>query len=301
MENQYSLPAAALLLTLACAALPGRAQKPKKNIDDLYGRIAHDLGEGRPLVLTAHVALCDNDFQGIVKVKNPKICNGEKPGSNLYWGSGGGLKGYLAKEGWKNVLYEETPNENLAVKAIWKRTFKPGKNLEEKGVSAKFDVFIVGLGYRGVKIRRATIDFLKAVHGDGETTQKLGDDLTLSYGGASHLVGYIGHNYFLDITAADAKKIVKQAAGESKLHKGVFALSCLGDALIKPAITSPNAHILMLNKQLTYPGAWTVGGILKAIAAGKNASGIHHTASKAFAEGKKKNLGAILNAFSYGD
>ncbi len=301
MTGKTILPLSAVLLILVFTALPGQADKPPKSIDELYERISDDLGQGKPLVLTAHVALCDNDFQGIVKVKNPKICNGEKPNSNLYWAAGGGLKGYLKKEGWKNVLYEETPNENMAVKAIWKRKFKPGKKLTQQGVAENFDVYIVGLGYRGVKIRQATIDFLKAVHGDGETTQKLGDDLTLSYGGASHLVGYIGHNYFLDITAADAKKIVKQAAGESKLQKGVFALSCLGDALIKPAITRPNAHILMLNKQLTYPGAWTVGGILKAIAAGKNAAGIHHTASKAFADGKKKKLGALLNAFSYGD
>ena len=295
------MPAPALLLLLVCLALPCPAQKPQKNIEELYERIADDLGRGKPLVLTAYVALCDNDFQGIVKVKNPKICNGEKPGSNLYWGTGGGLKGYLKNEGWKNVLYKDTPNENLAVKAIWKRTFKPGKKLAQKGVSEKFDVYIVGLGYRGVKIRQAMIDFVKAVHRDRERTEKLTDDLTLTCGGASHLVGYIGHNYFLDITEADTKGIIKKAAGESKLPKGVFALSCLGTEYIKPAIKRPNAHILMLNKSFTYPGAWTVGGIVKAIAAGKNAAGIHHTASKAFAEGKKKKLGAILSSFSYGD
>lgn len=42
------------------------------------------------------VALCDNQYQGIVKV--PKgIGNGQDPNSNLYWGCGYGIRTFLKK------------------------------------------------------------------------------------------------------------------------------------------------------------------------------------------------------------
>lgn len=292
--------ARAVLIPLALLFMGSPARgEGDKSIDDLYARISADLAGGRPLVLTAHVALCDNDSQGIVPVMNPKICDGERPGSNLYWSTSGGLKAVLKKEGWSKVLTEDDPDDDLAVRAVWKKRFKPKGRLRALGVEDHFDVFIVGLAYRGVKIRQAMMDYLHAVGHDSERTIDLDSGTTITYGGASHLVGYIGHDYFLDVI--NTKPLLDAADGDSSLHKGVFALSCLGDDLIRPAIQRPNTHILVLNKSLTYPGAWTVSGIVKAIAAGKHGAGIHKSASKAFAEGKGKPLGAIMKAFAYGD
>jgi hypothetical protein len=293
MRSRLAIVSLACLVTAHDVSAGGEG-----SIDDLYGRIAADLGQGRPLVTTVHVALCDNDSQGIVPVKNPKICDGEKPGSNLYWSTSGGLKAVLAKEGWSRVLTEERPDDDLAVRAAWRKRFKPGGRLRQLGVLEPFDVVVVGLAYRGARIREAMMDTLRAVGHDDVHTLVLEDGTQVRHGGASHLVGYIGHNYFLDVV--DTTELLDAAQGDSTLEKGVFALSCLGDVTIRPAIQRPNTHVLVLNKGLTYPGAWTVHGIVRAVAAGKDGAGIHRSAAKAFASGKGKPLGAILKAFAYG-
>jgi len=282
----------------ARTAFPDGGADQPKSIDDLYDRMAQDLSEGRPMVATVHVALCDNDAQGIVPVKNPKICLGHKPESNLYWATGGGLKSVLASEGWKKLSYDAWPNETLAVRAVWQKRFKPGKGLKARGVNEDFDIIVVGLAYRGDEIGRAMADFLKSASRDKEKVLTAGG-VEIRYGGAGHVTGYIGHNYFLDIGDDDA--FVKKTKGGSTLHKGVFALSCFGRDLIQPAVERSNTHVLVMNRSTTYPGAWTVAGILKGLAAGKNAKGIHYQAAKAFATGKKKPLSSILGAFTYGD
>ena len=45
-------------------------------------------------LIHVHVALCDNDSQGIVPVPK-KIGNGNDPGNNLYWGCGYGVRTFF--------------------------------------------------------------------------------------------------------------------------------------------------------------------------------------------------------------
>jgi len=53
-----------------------------------------------------YVALCDNEFQGIVPVPE-KIGNGKDARLNLYWGAGYGVKTYfnLKTQDWKMIAY----------------------------------------------------------------------------------------------------------------------------------------------------------------------------------------------------
>ncbi|HMI90680.1 MAG TPA: hypothetical protein VK509_04920, partial [Polyangiales bacterium] len=115
---------------------------------------------------------------------------------------------------------------------------------------------------------------------------------------APHVVGYIGHDYFLD--AYDPFELERARAGNSRVAQAVFALSCLGQRYIRPVIERPNAHILVLNRGLTYPGAWTVGGLLAGLARGDSHVAIHRLAAQAFADGMKKPYGTMLRAFAAG-
>ncbi len=263
----------------------------EKRIDQLYDRIVSDLKAGKPLAVTVYVALCDNDSQGIVQVRNPRICRGDDAERNIYWGTRGGLKGYLEAGRWKRLQYEASQDADVLLRASWKRALFAGRALRERGVDKTIDVVITGLAYRGERIDRAMRDFLREVHRDRNCEVGPCD--------TPHLVGYVGHDYFLDVF--DSTALMRESRGDSVLHKGVFALSCLGDKYIRPAITRDNAHILILNKHLTYPGAWTVGGIVAAVAAGQNARGIHRKASSFFAEGRNRPLGVIMASFAYGD
>ncbi len=80
-------------------------------------------------------------------------------------------------------------------------------------------------------------DFLRAVHRDRSCRQ---GDCPIP-----HLIEYIGYDRFLDVVDVDG--LLREARGNSSPHKGVFALSCLGNTYIRPAITRSNAHILLLN------------------------------------------------------
>jgi hypothetical protein len=274
------------------------SESPGKDIGQLYDRVAADLVAGRPLVATIHVALCDNDSQGIVKVKSRRICQGDDPDQNLYWATAGGLSSTLRAAHWQRVSVAYSAEGDLAVKAIWRKRFVPGGLLRARGVTASFDAYVVGLGYRGTRIREAMTDYLQAVNQDGERAE-VADEVRLRAGGASHLVGYIGHDYFYDVD--DPRPLLALQRGGSVWQKGTFALACTGHRLIRPAIRRDNAHILILNRTLGFPGAWTAEAIIAAIADGKTPREIHRAAATAFAHGQGISLGAALGSFAYGD
>jgi hypothetical protein len=269
-----------------------------KSLGQLYDRIAADLASGRPLVATVFVALCDNDSQGIVKVRNRRICRGDDPEQNLYWATAGGLSATLRAAGWRRVFLERFTTGDLAVKAIWRKRLRPGGALRARGIVAGVDAYIVGLGYRGREIRKAMIDYLQAVNRD-EARLEDAAEVRLQAGGQSQIVGYIGHDYFYDVE--DPRPLLSLRDGDSVLHKGVFALSCTGHRLIRPAIRRGNAHILMLNRTLGFPGAWTAEAIVVAIAHGSDARAIHRHAAAAFARGQGVSLSTAWAAFAHGD
>jgi hypothetical protein len=287
---------------LGCLLVPSALRAdgafPGKDIGQLYDRLAADFAQGQPLVVTIHVALCDNDSQGIVPVKNRRICQGDDPDRNLYWAAAGGLSATLKAAHWQRVSLAYFAEGDLAVKAIWRKRFAPGGLLRARGVTGAFDAYIVGLGYRGTRIREAMAGYLRAVNQDEEHAEIV-DGVRLRAGGASHLVGYIGHDYFYDVE--DPQPLWGLRQGDSALHKGTFALSCTGHRLIRPGIQRRNAHILILNRTLGFPGAWTAEAIVSAIADGKTARDVHRQAAAAFASGQGVPLGTALGSFAYGD
>ncbi len=289
---------AALASLVAAGAASAEVPFPGKDIGQLYERIAADLTAGRPVVATIYVALCDNDSQGIVKVKNRRICKGDRPTENLYWATAGGLASTLKNAHWRQRSIAYFPDGDLAVKAVWQKSFAPGGALRARGVRRAVDVFVVGLGYRGSRIAVAMTDYLRAVNRDVQASETV-DDEALAAGGASHVVGYIGHDYFYDVD--DAGPLLAENRGDSVLHKGTFALSCTGNVLIRPAIKRANAHILLLNRTLGFPGAWTAEAILAGIADGQSMKQLFRGAAAAFAAGKPMSLAAALGSFAYGD
>src|SRR4051794_20962865 len=63
-------------------------------------------------VIHVVVALCDNQFQGIVPVP-ARIGNGDDPANNLYWGAAFGVKTFFRKAGdW--TLVAETRSTSAA-------------------------------------------------------------------------------------------------------------------------------------------------------------------------------------------
>jgi hypothetical protein len=296
-----SLPLVALVNLACLVGLTTRAagtESSGKDLGQLYDRIAADVHAGRPLVATIYVALCDNDAQGIVKVRNRRICRGDDPEQNLYWATAGGLSATLKAAGWKRLSVEWFADGDLAVKSLWRKSLTPGGALRARGIRRPIEVFVVGLGYRGVRIREAMVDYLEAVNED-RVTLEVADGRQIRSGGESHVVAYIGHDYFYDIS--DWAPLLSLNRGDSTLQKGTLALSCTGHRLIRPAIRRGNVHIFLLNRTLGFPGAWAAEAAITALAGGADGKAIHRAAAEAFAAGMKTSVGTAMGAFAYGD
>jgi len=243
-------------------------------LEPLYARIERDVQQGLPLRVRVYVALCDNASQGIVPVKNPAICDGDVPEHNIYWGTRGGLWGFARAAGFRMVESTRPESGPIAVRAFWRKRVR------------SIDVELEGVAYRGREIRAAMLDFVRAVHSDDATASP------------PHVVAYVGHNYFLD--TSDVRDFREAAHGGGALAKGVVALSCLGHQHIRPYITRDRAEILLLNTNLAYPGAWSLGGAIEALARHESGRGVRDAAARAFALGMNKPSGTMRAAFAYG-
>jgi hypothetical protein len=282
----------AFVLFAAVGAAAGAAAP----FDPLYDRIAGDLAANRPIVITVYVALCDNASQGIVPVKNRSICDGDAPSRNLYWATGGGLAGAMRSAGWKRVHAARPADGPILAVAAWRASLAKGGALATRGHRGRAPVYVVGLAYRGREIRAAMVDFFRAVHRDTPLAIATDDGATLAAGGASHVVGYIGHDYFYDTLDPDA--LLREARGDSASEKGAFALSCTGNVLIRPGLRRANVRILLLNRTLAFPGAWSVAGIARGLAQGRGGRGIRREAAAAFADGMGISVAAALGGFA---
>ena len=274
----------------AAAARPARAIEPTAaepgELGALHERIARDLRAGGALRVLVHVALCDNDSQGIVPVKNRSICAGDSPEQNLYWRTRGGIASYLRAQRYRELEYTRLPSGPIAIRARFAKLLPAGPALRALGV-AHVPVELTALAYRGAQIGAATFDFVRAVHHAPARSED-----------APHVVGYIGHDYLLD--PHDAGALQRARAGSSRIEQGVFALSCFGHQQLRPVLARPGAHLLVLNRNLTYPGAWTIGGLLAGLAQGGSHATVHRLAAQHFAEGRNKPLGTMLRAFAPG-
>jgi len=282
-------------------ALELERRESAADLGAFYRRLAGDIAAGEPIVATVYVALCDNDSQGIIPVKNRRICDGDDPARNMYWVGKGALAGVAKKEKWERVSRVEATDEAVMVQRVWKRRMTPGGALEEAGVTEPFDLYVVGLAYRGSRIHDAFVDYLGAVHNDGGSVLET-DGRSLEYGGAGHVVGYVGHDYMMDVMPGSSQlgQVLEATRGDSKLDKGVFALACAGDSWIRPFISRENAYLLALNVYLAFPNARTIEGILDGIAAGEDGSQVHRRAAKAFAKGQECGVGWARKALNHG-
>src|SRR5262245_29760556 len=103
----------------------GASQPAKRN----SGKLIHVL-----------VALCDNEFQGIVPVP-ARIGNGDDPGNNLYWGARFGVKTFFKRAGdWKLIAESRNPRAPILERLVFKHQTK--------------DIYLIADAYRGREIKR---------------------------------------------------------------------------------------------------------------------------------------------------
>jgi hypothetical protein len=186
------------------------------------------------------VALCDNQYQGIVPVPS-RIGNGDDPGNNLYWGAGYGVKTFYRRSpDWNLIMQQPNPKPAVLERLVFKHRQR--------------SAFIVADAYRGREIRRCTVDFLNYAAGRNEEEIDAGGSsgLKMRAGGGADLVAYVGHNGLMDFTLSDYPRHADTR------ERSVIILACASRAYFAEAVRAGGATPLLWTTGLMAPEAYVL-------------------------------------------
>ena len=256
----------------------------------LYGRIAADLKQGKPLVVTVHVALCDNS---VIHCGTRTMGNGDAPARNLYWGGAAGLKAYFDHaRPWRRVLLDGGDGKVIIQRAVYRMRIKrPSSRWRKLGVTQGFDIYLVGLGYRGKLIAQANDAFIAQVMGEGGQKIRLPSGVEFRAGGGGHIVGYAGHNHLMD------RRDYRFPTPTRTSPVGFFALACMTGQYMAKQLPGHERRALLLTRTLMYPGAFTIDGLIRQISLAAGQQQVFMGGVRYYARYQKRPVKAIRRAF----
>ncbi|OFY37949.1 MAG: hypothetical protein A2W91_19445 [Bacteroidetes bacterium GWF2_38_335] len=234
------------------------------------------------LTHTIHVfvALCDNEFQGIVPV--PKaIGNGKDPDQNLYWGCGYGVRTYFKKSTeWK--FLKSVKSDSLVFERLVFRS-----NLNK-------NYYLVADAYDGELIKQCNIDFLMSCGGHIKDTIQI-DNKSIGIYGNSKMVTYTGHDGLMDFTLDQS---FANADGKSR---DCIILACISKDYYADKIKAAKAYPVIWTTGLMCPEAYTLHDALTGYISGESNEMIRTRAAKAYTKylkcGEKAARNLLVTGF----
>ena|SRR5882762_6247381 len=245
--------------------------------------ISSRTAQGAPRVVHVFVALADNQNQGIVPVP-VALGNGNDPARNLYWGAAFGLKSFFkASRDWELVEGGRGGSTAVLERCVFRHRTE--------------DVLLVADAYQGSRIRDAVIDFLSAAAGLGAESIKVrepSEALSVSAGGASDLIVYIGHDAFMDfqLSAIHGEKGTKE--------RQVIVLACASKAFFGPYLRGSGSTPLLWTTGLMAPEAYTLKAALDGWISHEDHEAIRQSAARAYDKYQKCGDRAALRLFASG-
>ena len=229
------------------------------------------------------VALCDNQYQGIVPVP-ARIGNGDDPDNNLYWGAAFGVKNYFKKSNdWTTLIDLKNPRPPILERIIFKHKAR--------------DVYIVADAYRGREIKQTTVDFLRFASGtDSERIDVEQDSkrLALNAGAGADLIVYVGHDGLMDFSLSE----YPQRADER--GRDVIILACASKSYFRDAIRKSGAHPLLWTTGLMAPEAYVLKSAIDGWVLGEDGERVRKRAAEAYNLFQRCGVRSALNLFSTG-
>jgi hypothetical protein len=280
------------------AALPSAAGSPEEGwTAALYDRVAEDLKAGRPLVVQAHVALCD---RSIIRCGGHGLGDGDSLTTNLFWATSGGMRGWFERRGsgWTRVGIVPgaalgRPPEVLAV-AVWRRRVAPAGALRARGVREPFDVFVVAEAWRGKAIDQTAAAYLHDLGGSADRPLTVAGT-TLAAGGAAAIVAYVGHNRWMDYERVEMPWAPDAPAGQPK---GTAIVACKSAQYLGRAVPSPGRVPLLFTSDFVFAGAYGLDAAVQAFAEGAGLREVRARAIAAYATGEGKPEGRVRSIFT---
>ena len=268
--DQVSQPAPLQTEEEAVASLqPSPAPEPLRN----PGKLIHVV-----------VALCDNQFQGIVPVP-PRIGNGDDPANNLYWGAAFGVKTFFRKAPeWSLLAVVPNPKPGVLERLVFKHRAK--------------EVHLVADAYRGREIRMATWDFLRFAAGAGaepvDVEAGSAAPQRLLAGGGADLVAYVGHDGLMDFTLPAAPR------PEDERRRQAIILACASKSYFAGPLQPTGAEPLLWTTGLMAPEAYVLKAALDGWIAGEDGDGVRQRAAESYHKYQRCGMKAALRLFASG-
>jgi len=286
------VPATLSLCVVLLAGAAAEAQQKSRPLAPLYERIAADLKQGKPLVITVHVALCDNN---IIRCGGRGSGDGDQPRRNLYWGKAGIPAWFTRARGYRRVFKDGGDGKKILERVVLRRRVKrPSYAWKRLGVTKGFDVLVVALAYRGANIGDATDAFIGQVLQHRGQHLKLADGSSIDFGGKGHVVGYAGHNHMLDVSSYNYPKTTR------KDPIGFFNMSCWSAQSLARRLKHPRSHVLLMSLTRLFPGPFVVDGLVRGLAAGEPQHKVCLRGIKGYSNNSKSSVRRLRYTFIHG-
>jgi hypothetical protein len=265
-------------------------------LDALHDRVAADLRAGRPLVVHAHVALCDNS---IIRCGSRALGDGDSLRTNLYWASGGGARGFFDRRGsgWTRVFVGRGEHPDVLERVVWHRRLPPAPAWRERGVAGAIPVYVVVDAWRGRAIDAAVATYLGDLYGEAPRTIPAAPGRpALRAGGAAHLVAYLGHNRWMDTPDFDWGAFARRPP--ARQPKGTFAIACHTRAYLQRHVPAAARVPLLLTADFLFASAPAFEAAATAFAAGGSLRQIRAAATRGYAEGQRRTVTQVSGVFT---
>lgn len=226
------------------------------------------------------VALCDNEFQGIVPVPK-QLGNGKDPKSNLYWGAAYGIKSFFKHKtkDWVLVQQLKTKNPKILDRVLFKHATK--------------DIYLLADAYDGEHIKLCIEDFLTSANTQNKQSITY-KDTTLHFGGSANLIAYVGHDGLMEFSVNLNYKSV------TNTKRDVMMLACYSKSYFAPEIRKANANPLLWTTHLMAPEAYTLKAAIDGWVRGESGKQIDERAAQAYNKYQKCGIKGARNLFTTG-
>jgi len=277
-----------LLALTACADQTGQTAPLRSAPADEAAASSQPSPPSEPLrnpgkLIHVVVALCDNQFQGIVPVP-PRIGNGDDPANNLYWGAAFGVKTFFRKaQEWSLLADVANPRPGVLERLVFKHREK--------------EIYLVADAYRGREIRMATWNFLQFAAGAGAepVDVKTGPaPLRLLAGGGADLVAYVGHDGLMDFSLPEAPR------PEDDRRRQAIILACASKSYFAGPLQPTGAEPLLWTTGLMAPEAYVLKAALDGWIAGEDGNAVRRRAAENYHKYQRCGMNAALRQFASG-
>lgn len=195
------------------------------------------------------VALCDNQYQGIMPVP-AKLGNGQEPANNLYWGAAYGVKTFMRKQhNWQLIHSILKPITLILERLIFKNTSQ--------------NVYMVADAYDGQYIKDATRDFFDYAAGTSQNTDNplRVDQQNIFAGSKADLVVYIGHNRLMDFSM-HALTVTDEQLRATNNQRRAAVFACKSQQYYSLQLAKTGIQPLVMTTNLMAPEAYTLNALL---------------------------------------